>query len=172
MRESSFKARKATLSKSPDLYVSATRLSIRNLPLSVTEKELKSACVSAISKFKQQVQKEERQHLTQEERSEGWDKKPKLMQVKIMRDKDRVDKDGNMRSKGFGFVEWQHHAHALAMLRWMNANDEAFGIKDRRPIVEFSIENLKMVKRRSERTQKAKVFVEAFNYLKVSIKSK
>ena len=43
----------------------------------------------------------------------------------------RVNPDGSLRSKGFGFVEFTEHIHALAALRKLNNNPEfanvAFG---------------------------------------------
>jgi RNA recognition motif-containing protein len=43
----------------------------------------------------------------------------------------RVNPDGTLKSKGFGFVEFTEHIHALAALRKLNNNPEyafaAFG---------------------------------------------
>lgn len=54
---------------------------------------------------------------------------------------------GNLlpRSKGFGFVEFSCHAHALAVLREMDGNKRYSEIANGRPIVEFSIENIRKV---------------------------
>ena len=41
----------------------------------------------------------------------------RVPQAKIMRSPDRVDANGQPRSKGYGFVEFVEHAHALAALR-------------------------------------------------------
>jgi len=41
----------------------------------------------------------------------------RIPQAKIMRSPDRVDANGQPRSKGYGFVEFVEHAHALAALR-------------------------------------------------------
>ncbi|KAL1925157.1 uncharacterized protein VTP21DRAFT_40 [Calcarisporiella thermophila] len=150
-RQASYATRKTLLAKNPSLFISKTRLSVRNLPLSVDDKELRRLAVSAIDKFKQQVREEKREPLSAEERAEGWDKKPKVRQAKVCRSKDRIDgQTKQLRSKGYGFVEYETHAHALAALRYLNNNPDIFSGK-KRLIVEFSLENVQVVKRREER---------------------
>jgi nucleolar protein 4 len=68
------------------------------------------------------------------------------------RDKERKGEDGNLRSKGMGFVEFTEHAHAIAALRELNNNPSVFS-KDRRPIVEFAIEDVKILKLREKRAR-------------------
>jgi hypothetical protein len=46
-----------------------------------------------------------------------------------------------------GFVEFAEHSHAIAALRELNNNPTIFS-KDRRPIVEFAIEDVKILKLR------------------------
>ena len=47
-----------------------------------------------------------------------------------------------------GFVEFSEHDHAVAALRQLNNNPKTFGA-NRRPIVEFSVENVKVCIMRS-----------------------
>lgn len=68
-----------------------------------------------------------------------------LTNAKIMRSKDRKDESGSLRSMGFGFVDVNTHENALKLLRATNNNPEIFG-ENRRPIVEFSVENTKALK--------------------------
>ena len=42
---------------------------------------------------------------------------PKVVQTKIVRDETRTDARGAPRSRGFGFVEFAKHEHALAARR-------------------------------------------------------
>ena len=58
------------------------------------------------------------------------------------------------KSKGFGFVEFAKHEDALAVLRKLNNNPAYFG-KERRPIVEFAIENSLELNKRQDRLRKA-----------------
>ncbi len=45
--------------------------------------------------------------------------------------------------QGIGFVEFERHDHALAALRQLNNHPAVFG-PERRPIIEFAIENVKV----------------------------
>lgn len=74
--------------------------------------------------------------------------------VLIIRSKDRLDGSGRGRSMGYGFVEFANHKDALAALRATNNNPAIFGA-DRRPIVEFSLENSLVVKTKQRRVEKA-----------------
>ncbi|KAF9087100.1 RNA recognition motif-containing protein [Mortierella sp. AD031] len=150
-RQASFSARRALLARNPSLFISKTRLSIRNLPLKMDEKELRKLGVQAIQKFKNEVKEGKRGHLSADEMAEGWDKLVFVKQAKVVRSKDRVDGDTKqLRSKGYGFLEYSTHAHALAGLRWLNNNPSLFGEK-KCLIVEFSVENVMVNKQRDER---------------------
>ena len=83
------------------------------------------------------------------------DGKPKKVgKVNIMRSNERVDSSGTGRSKGFGFAEFSTHEDALEVLRAMNNNPEVFG-PERRPIVEFAIENSLILKHQEQRKVKS-----------------
>ncbi|KAI9312627.1 hypothetical protein BX666DRAFT_1985001 [Dichotomocladium elegans] len=149
-RQMAFATRKRLMSRDPSLFISKTRLSIRNLPTSIDDTDLKKLGYSAIEKFKEQVKKNLRSDLTKEEKEEGWQYKARIKQGKIVRSKDRIDSStSKLRSKGYGFLEYTTHAHALAALRYLNNNPDLFN--GRRLIVEFSIENKDVVNRRQER---------------------
>lgn len=82
------------------------------------------------------------------------DGKPKTVgKVRIMRNMERVDSSGLGRSKGFGFAELKGHDDALDVLRATNNNPAIFGA-DRRPIVEFAIENSLILQRLEQRKTK------------------
>ena len=107
------------------------RLCVRNLPLNVDDKRLKEifSTVAGRNAF--------------------------VKKVLIIRSKDRVDSSGRGRSMGYGFVEFANHNDALAALRATNNNPDIFGA-DRRPIVEFSLENSLVVKVKQRRLDKAR----------------
>ncbi|KZT70629.1 RNA-binding domain-containing protein [Daedalea quercina L-15889] len=149
-RTQSFNARKALLRSNPSLYVSKTRLSIRQLPLFVTERMLKRLAVHAIRAFNKEVKDGVRDSLTPDELTQavastgegdpvkmedddGRVQKPGkaksvgrdtgVKQAKIVRQADRVDPvTSKGRSKGYGFLELTKHADALRVLRWANNN--------------------------------------------------
>ncbi|CAG8444368.1 12677_t:CDS:2 [Funneliformis mosseae] len=150
-RVTSYSFRKNLLAKNPNLYISKTRLSVRNLPLTVDESTLKKLGKESVKKFKEEVENEERKDLTKSEKMEGWNRKVDVKQAKVIRAKDRIDKTTQKpRSKGYGFLEFTQHAHALAALRHLNNNPELFGER-KRLIVEFAVENSIIVKKRSGR---------------------
>lgn len=150
-RVTSYSFRKNLLAKNPNLYISKTRLSVRNLPLTVDESTLKKLGKESVKKFKEEVENEERKDLTESEKMEGWNRKVDVKQAKVIRAKDRIDKTTQKpRSKGYGFLEFTQHAHALAALRHLNNNPELFGER-KRLIVEFAVENSIIVKKRSGR---------------------
>ncbi|KAH7926597.1 RNA-binding domain-containing protein [Leucogyrophana mollusca] len=150
-RTNSFNARRAMLRTNPSLYVSKTRLSVRQIPIFVTERVLKRLAIHAVRAFEAEVKKDERAGLTAEElmepvaedvdelpggikeeedskgkkRSKKIDRPTSVKQAKIVRQQDRVEPiTGKGRSRGYGFVEMHKHADALRVLRWANNNPE------------------------------------------------
>lgn len=112
------------------LYSTCCRLCFRNLPLNMDEKKLSEVLRTVC------------------------DGKPKTVRkVRIMRNMDRLNSSGVGRSKGFGFAEFLTHEDALDVLRATNNNPDIFG-RDRRPIVEFAIENGLILKRLEQRKAK------------------
>ncbi|KAJ3980473.1 hypothetical protein F5890DRAFT_694771 [Lentinula detonsa] len=151
-RASSFNARKNLLKANPSLYISKMRLSIRQIPIFVTERMLRRLAVHAVKSFNREVKNGERKGLTDDEllvepemetevegdanAEEIVDKKNRkrgtfgrknksglIKQAKLVRQQGRVDPiTGKGRSKGYGFLEMHTHADALRVLRWANNN--------------------------------------------------
>lgn len=174
MREESYKQRQNFIKKNPGLHLSLTRLSIRNIPRHITSKDLKQLARQAVVGFATDMKKGLRQPLSKEELQRSSDDMKELehlrktkrqgivRQAKVVfetREGTKVpEKGGGGRSRGYGFIEYFTHRHALMALRWLNchaikvpANSED-GEKDKqkRLIVEFAIENAQVVKRRTE----------------------
>jgi len=128
-RTNSFNARRNLLRTNPSLYVSKTRLSVRQIPVGVTEYMLKRLANYAIREFEEEVGRGEREPLDPAEiEEEVVDKrkekgKQKVKQVKIVRESNKVDVlTGKGKSKGYGFLELHKHEDALRVLRWANNN--------------------------------------------------
>ena len=113
--------------KNPNYFVSRTRLSVRNIPPEIDSKTLKKMFIEAVQ-----------QRATQAI--------PKVLHAKLLYDNDKMDENGKPRSKGMGFIEFTEHEHALTALRALNNNPNAFS-RARRPIVEFSIEDARAVRK-------------------------
>ncbi|RHZ73441.1 hypothetical protein CDV55_105942 [Aspergillus turcosus] len=180
MREDSFKQRQNFVRKNPALHFSLTRLSIRNIPRHVTSKDLKQLARQAVVGFATDVKQGQRQPLSKEELKRSADamkeaeqfRKAKgkgiVKQAKIVfesRDGSKVNEDsGAGRSRGYGFIEYYTHRHALMGLRWLNGHaveapkSGSADIKEKkkRLIVEFALENAQVVKRRNEMEARAR----------------
>jgi nucleolar protein 4 len=151
VRQQSFKDRKRLLSINPNLYISKTRLSIRNLPLSVDDKRLKKVGIDSVKVFRAHMKSGKREKT---EEFEGISSCIQVTQVKVVCNKDRLDtQTGKPRSKGYAFLEFSKHAHALAFLRQVNNNPKPFGEK-KKPIVEFAMENVLALRKRKDRLVK------------------
>lgn len=124
--------------KNPNLFVSKTRLSLKYLPLSMTEKDLKAIAKKVAT-------------------NEAG--KPSIpRQVKIVTDKLRIDPvSGKPRSKGFGFVEYATPEEARMALDTMNNNSELFGGKTL-PLVDYAVEDVFAVAKVNKSIQKSKEF--------------
>lgn len=145
------KEKRAKLSNNPNAFVSDTRLCIRNLPKFVDEKVLKYICLGILQVKSGRADSARRSF-------------PKITHAKVVRDARR-----NNKSRGFGFVQFGEHRHALQALHRLNNNAKAievvleakaksFGVdeaevaqlrrewgKDRRLFVEFSVEDSRTV---------------------------
>lgn len=186
MREDSFKQRQSFIKKNPTLHLSLTRLSIRNIPRTIDSKDLKQLARQGVVGFAEEAKKGLRQPLSKEEvmrTAEAMKEAEKLRkrkgqgvvrQAKIVfegREGSKVDeKSGAGRSRGYGFVEYFTHRHALMGLRWLNghavdaptkAGAEDEKDKKKRLVVEFAIENAQVLKRRSEQQERSRNFVKA-----------
>ncbi|OMH86265.1 putative RNA-binding protein [Zancudomyces culisetae] len=141
--------RKAQLTKNPNLFVSKTRLCIRNIPPSASQQSLKQVAMSSIDKFKANVRAGKVLDLTSEEKITGnWSKRPKIVQAKLIL---------SSKSKpGYAFVEFAEHSHALACLRYLNflPTKLAFNTdssSSKMLFVEFAIENNLILLKRKRR---------------------
>ena len=169
IRESSSKQRQKLIKSNPNLCLSLTRLSIRNMPRHVDSKALKALAREAIVGFAKDVTDGTREPLSKDELKRGGDamkeaeKKRKekgvgvVKQAKIVfegREGGKV-KEGTGRSRGYGFIEYYTHRNALAGLRWLNGHlvkaKEGGDEKPKRLIVEFAIENAQVLQRRNDR---------------------
>ncbi|KAJ9091072.1 hypothetical protein QFC20_007747 [Naganishia adeliensis] len=137
-RLDSFNTRRKLLESNPSLYISKTRLSIRQIPLYATDRTLKRLGLYAVREFDAEVKDGKRDPLTREElqdttvspvalaaNKKNTGRKTPVMQSKVERQTDRVDGvTGLGRSKGYGFLEMRTHQDALKVLRWANNNPD------------------------------------------------
>ncbi|KAJ5150607.1 RNA recognition motif domain eukaryote [Penicillium coprophilum] len=181
MREDSYKQRETFIKKNPALHLSLTRLAIRNLPRHIDSKVLKQLARESVVEFAKDVKAGKRQPLSKEEQQRSRDTMKELEQLRkqkkmgIVRQAKVVfetregtkvsEKSGGGRSRGYGFIEFFTHRHALMSLRWLNCHSMAVPPSTQTPedrdkkkslVVEFAIENAQVVKRRNELQAKSR----------------
>ncbi|KAH7116158.1 hypothetical protein B0J11DRAFT_118918 [Dendryphion nanum] len=146
MREASAKQRQKLIQSNPSLHLSLTRLSIRNIPRSITSKDLKALARQAIVGFASDVKAGKRSKLSKEELARGGDAmaiaekmrkrggKGIVKQAKIVFETPEGGKvaegTGAGRSRGYGFIEYYTHRSALMGLRWLNGHAVDYRVKN------------------------------------------
>ena len=119
---------KKNMLKNLNMFVSSNRLCVRNLPTYVDDTKLRTMFAKAVSKS------------------------ARISESKVMKD---MTAPNQIISKEFGFVTFEKHEDALMGLRNVNNNPTIF-TSERRPIVEFSIENRKALLARQKRMEKSR----------------
>ncbi|CAH8648001.1 unnamed protein product [Dicrocoelium dendriticum] len=122
------RAKKAKLSN-PNIFISDVRLCVRNLPLSVSDQRLKQACLDLL----------------------GPHSKHRITECRVMRNLEPGRQQ--LRSLGYAFVSFTCHEDALKVLHGLNNNPNIFP-NQRRPIVEFSLENMQALEIKRRRIEK------------------
>ncbi|THY36103.1 RNA-binding domain-containing protein [Aureobasidium pullulans] len=164
MREASAKQRKTLIESNPSLHLSLTRLSVRNIPRSITSKDLKQLAREAVVGFATDVKEGKRGRLNREELSRGGEEDAKaeadrkkrakgiVKQAKIVfegREGAKVDeKSGAGRSRGYGFIEYYTHRSALMGLRWLNGHAIGYQAQEQKGKGKMSQEMLAERKKR------------------------
>lgn len=149
MREESATLRRKQIQENPSLHLSLTRLSIRNIPRSITSKDLKALARSAIVGFAADVKSGKRNKLSREEVIRGGqamlvaEKQRKKRGVGIVKQAKVVfetpagskvnEETGAGRSRGYGFIEYYTHRNALMGLRWLNGHAVDYKVKGALP---------------------------------------
>merc|ERR1719432_302889 len=126
MRKFLLKQKKELL-KNLHMFVSTTRLIVRNLPFNMDDRAVKKMFL------------------------EHSPEKSRIVECRIMKESSVSDT-----SKGFAFVNFNRHEDALAALRNLNNNPEVFGASHR-PIIDFSIEDRKALTARARRAELSKM---------------
>ncbi|KAI9686667.1 MAG: RNA recognition motif-containing protein [Bogoriella megaspora] len=146
LREASAKQRKKLVESNPTLHLSLTRLSVRNVPRTVTSKDLKALAREAVVGFATDVKEGSRQPLSKEELTRGGDEmreaekyrkargKGVVKQAKVVfegREGNKISEaSGAGRSRGYGFIEYYTHRSALMGLRWLNGHSVAYQVHE------------------------------------------
>ncbi|KAG1710351.1 hypothetical protein DVH05_017355 [Phytophthora capsici] len=152
--------------QNPMYFVSPMRLSVRNLSTALDDKKLKKLFHDAASAGVR-AGNVDRAEIKPELLSKG-SPPVKVRMAKVVRDMESAKAGKDPRSRGYGFVEFSEHLHALAALRILNNNPKytsyaagrvaTSGAPDSsksRLIVEFALENHGKLKLREKRAADA-----------------
>jgi len=117
--------------KNSIMFVSKHRISIRNLPRKLEEKDVRKLISDKIRKYLNTHEEDKEE--------DKWGKFGPIKNVKLL-------KDTNGRSRGFAFVEFVNHNVALHALRQLNNNPTLYGASHRL-VVTFAIEDMVAVQK-------------------------
>uniref|UniRef100_M4BXX6 RRM domain-containing protein n=1 Tax=Hyaloperonospora arabidopsidis (strain Emoy2) TaxID=559515 RepID=M4BXX6_HYAAE len=153
--------------QNPMYFVSPLRLSVRNLSTTLDDRALKKLFHDAASAA-MRAGNVNRSEIKSELLSKEANPSVKVRMAKVVRDMEPAKAGKDPRSRGYGFVEFSEHLHALAALRILNNNPKytsyaagraaASGAPDSsisRLIVEFALENHGKLKLREKRAADA-----------------
>lgn len=141
--------KKIEMLRSPKFHISRTRLVIYNVPKTMTQEEVKKLCIEAIL-------------------SRASKQNPKILQVKLLKDDKKEQASAKKHySRGVAFVDFELHEHALVALRVLNNNPGTFS-SDRRPIVEFALDNIQKLKLQKTKSELLKKKGEGSDGIKAS----
>ena len=117
-------------------FVSPTRITVRNLDKGVKQGDLKTQCLTALRRAmaRDAVQSSDLERLLIAQGVPARDRttaaitvpeieKGAIKSIRLMVDNERL-RSGIPQSRGYAFVEFRHHAYALAVLREMNHSQE------------------------------------------------
>ncbi|GAA48077.1 nucleolar protein 4 [Clonorchis sinensis] len=128
-REALLHEKKAKL-RNPSIFISDLRLCLRNLPLTVADEDLRQICADILG-------------------DKG--KKRRITECRVMRNLQPGKQQ--FRSLGYAFVSCSTHEDALKLLNALNNNPDVFK-GQRRPIVEFSLENMLALEKKRRRAER------------------
>lgn len=118
--------------KNVNFFIADKRLVCHNLPKNINNKDLHNM-------FKKAAGKD-----------------AVITEARVMRDMKKTDALGVPISRGFGFIAFKEHEHALKAMIELNNNPKIF-TSDKRPIVEFSVENKMALLSQQRRHEKIKM---------------
>ena len=108
-----FTEKQRALKKNPNLFISETRLCVRNLPRKYTEKELKTIIQHFLEEWKHSLTHDERKLM-------ALKTKKIIHQVKVLVDENDKNAEGEAKAKGMGFVELEYHEAAYFITKAAN----------------------------------------------------
>ena len=112
--------------KNPNIFVSDTRICVRNIPATMTDKELKETFIKILKDSKAKIIE-----VFSNECSKLFILISKFLLIinqkcRIMRDLKRVNSEGTGKSKGYAFMQFKNPQHAMQAVLATNNNPHIF----------------------------------------------
>ncbi|OMJ82850.1 hypothetical protein SteCoe_16384 [Stentor coeruleus] len=131
--------------QNPNIFVSPTRLLFKNISKVISDDDLKILVKKILFDSNPELQSQKL-----------------FKQVKILKEPEKLDKKGNPMSKGIAFIEFKKHEYALLAQEKCNNDSKYFGQKHR-PIVEFALEDHRILRIRKLKLKRQKQAQEKMN---------
>lgn len=138
-----FREKQDAVKKNPNLFVSKTRMCVRNLDRRMNEKSLAEFCTSFTNDWKTTLSGEERKDASQQKL---------VYQFKILKDKGKTDQEGKPKNSGIGFIEVTNPSLAMYYINNMNN----FIMNKKRPrglIIDFALEDHRKLLKRNQKLE-------------------
>jgi nucleolar protein 4 len=144
-REHLIKLKKGNFSKNPNYHVSTTRITIRNFGKDVTEDKLKGLAKEAIDAYVGTLPPKNE-----------YLKVKKVKQVKLLRDKNELDKNNELKSKCCAFVEVYDENLAKAVIDYMTNMKLSKKNERRGLILDFALDDIRKVSKMKKKLEMLK----------------
>jgi nucleolar protein 4 len=138
-----FREKQDAVKKNPNLFVSKTRMCVRNLDKRMNEKSLAEFCTSFTNDWKTTLSGEERKDASQQKL---------VYQFKVLKDKGKTDQEGKPKNSGIGFIEVTNPFLAMYYINNMNN----FIMNKKRPrglIIDFALEDHRKLLKRNQKLE-------------------
>jgi nucleolar protein 4 len=138
-----FREKQDSVKKNPNLFVSKTRMCVRNLDIRMGEKSLAEFCSSFTSDWKDTLSADEQKEIN---------KQKLVYQFKVLKDQAKTDEEGKPKNSGIGFIEVTNPDLAMYYINNMN-NFVMNKKKPRGMIIDFSIEDHRKLLKRNQKLE-------------------
>ena len=136
-----FQEKQKAMKKNPNLFISKTRLHIRNIDKRMNEDNFREFCMSFCQDWKEALSTQEQKEIKN---------KKMIVQLKLIRNPNNVDEKGKPKTTGMGFLELLNEDLALYLVR--NLNNFITNLKrEKGLIVDYSIEDHRKLLKRKQK---------------------
>jgi nucleolar protein 4 len=145
-REALIKIKKSNFNKNPNYHVSDTRISLRNFEKNVDENKLKEIFTKKAEEFIASLPIEEKKKFKNVK---------KIKQIKLLKNKNETDREGNPKSKCIAFVETCDVSLAKGLINLLS-NTKINRNSKKGLIIDFALDDARKIKQRTNKQKRKK----------------